>query len=300
MGLLFALLFPVLFVVVLLTIKTFFVVDQQTTAIIERFGKFHSTRKPGLHIKIPFVDRIADRINMRICQLDVRVETKTQDNVFIGIQVSVQYYVIEEAVYDAYYKLEDPTNQITSYIFDVVRAEVPKMKLDDVFAKKDDVAVAIRQELQEAMQNYGYRIEKALVTDIEPDMDVKHAMNRINAAEREKIAAEFEAEAARIKIVATARAEAESKKLQGQGIADQRREIAKGLEESIQLLNNANVPATDASMLVMITQYFDTLQSIGANSNSNLILLPNSPEAASNMLANMTAAFASAGKVDTQ
>jgi regulator of protease activity HflC (stomatin/prohibitin superfamily) len=214
------------------------------------------------------------------------------------MKVSVQYQVIKEQVADSFYKLENPENQITSYVFDVVRAEVPKLKLDDVFVRKDDIAIAVKGELQEAMQSYGYDIVKALVTDIDPDEQVKHAMNRINAAEREKTAAEYESEAQRIRIVAVAKAEAESKKLQGQGIADQRREIAKGLEESVRMLNNVNIGSQEASSLIVVTQHYDTLHSIGANNRSNLVLLPNSPTAASNMLNDMMAAMVSASKLE--
>jgi len=237
-------------------------------------GKFHSVRHAGLHLKIPFIDNITKRLTLKIQQLDVLIDTKTLDNVFIKMRVSVQYQVIRNQVSDAYYKLEDPHNQITSYVFDVVRAEVPKLKLDDVFVKKDDIAIAVKAEIQEAMQSYGYDIIKALVTDIDPDEQVKQAMNRINAAEREKTAAEYESEAERIRIVAVAKAEAESKKLQGQGIADQRREIAKGLEESVKMLNSVNINAQEASALIVVTQHYDTLHSIGANNRSNLVLLP--------------------------
>ena len=213
---------------------TFFVVKQQSAAIIERFGKFTSVRQSGLQLKIPIIDRVAGRLSLRIQQLDVVVETKTKDDVFVKIKVSVQFMVIKDKVYDAFYKLDYPHDQITSYVFDVVRAEVPKMILDDVFEKKDDIAIAVKRELNEAMSTYGYDIINTLITDIDPDIQVKNAMNRINAADREKTAAEFESEAQRIRIVAKAKAEAESKKLQGQGIADQRREIARGLVESVE------------------------------------------------------------------
>lgn len=277
-----------------------FTVKQQNCAIVERFGRFRAIRKAGLHVKIPVVDRVVATISLRIQQLDVLVETKTQDNVFLSIKTSVQFQVLEESVFEAYYRLEDPQGQITSYIFDVVRAEVPKMKLDDVFARKDDVAIAIRDELQEAMRSYGYYIVKTLVTDIDPDSQVKQAMNRINAAEREKLAAEYEAEAERIKIVAKAKAEAESKRLQGQGIADQRREIAKGLEESVKLLNGVNISPHEASALIVVTQHYDTLHSIGAASKSNLILLPNAPDASNRLLADTIVSFAAAGTVKTE
>ena len=286
------------FVILLVLLVSLFTVKQETAAIIERLGKFHSVRHAGLHLKIPFIDNITKRLTLKIQQLDVLIDTKTLDNVFIKMRVSVQYQVIRNQVSDAYYKLEDPHNQITSYVFDVVRAEVPKLKLDDVFVKKDDIAIAVKAEIQEAMQSYGYDIIKALVTDIDPDEQVKQAMNRINAAEREKTAAEYESEAERIRIVAVAKAEAESKKLQGQGIADQRREIAKGLEESVKMLNSVNINAQEASALIVVTQHYDTLHSIGANNRSNLVLLPNSPMAANSMLNDLIVAMNSAHKVE--
>jgi len=288
----------IIFLGLIVLFASFFTVKQETAAIVERFGKFLTVRQSGLHLKIPFIDQVAKRLNLRIQQLDVIIDTKTLDNVFIRMKVSVQYQVIRNQVGDAYYRLENPENQITSYVFDVVRAEVPKLKLDDVFVKKDDVAIAVKGELQEAMQSYGYDIIKALVTDIDPDEQVKHAMNRINAAEREKTVAEYESEAQKIRIIAVAKAEAESKKLQGQGIADQRREIAKGLEESVKMLNDAGINAQEASALIVVTQHYDTLHSIGANNRSNLVLLPNSPSAASTMLNDLVVSMAATQKMD--
>ena len=276
---------------------TFFIVKQQSAAIVERFGKFLSVRQSGLQIKIPLVDNVAGRLSLRIQQLDVVVETKTKDDVFVKVKVSVQYKVIKDKVYDAFYKLDFPQDQITSYVFDVVRAEVPKMILDDVFEKKDEIANAVKSELNDAMSNYGYDIIKALVTDIDPDAEVKTAMNKINAAERQKVAAQYEGDAARILIVEKAKAEAESKRLQGQGIADQRREIARGLEESVDVLNNVGINSQEASALIVVTQHYDTLQSIGGETNSNLILLPNSPQAGSTMLNDMVAAFTASSKI---
>ena len=281
----------------LILLSSFFTVKQQTAVVIERFGKFTSIRNSGLQLKIPIIDRVAGRVNLRIQQLDVLIETKTKDNVFIKMKVSVQFKVIQDKVYEAFYKLEFPHDQITAYVFDVVRAEVPKLILDDVFVRKDDIAIAVKRELNEAMTTYGYDIINTLVTDIDPDIQVKNAMNRINAADREKTAAEFESEAQRIRIVAKAKAEAESKKLQGQGIADQRREIARGLVESVEVLNNVGINSQEASALIVVTQHYDTLQAIGADANSNLILLPNSPQAGSDMLNNMIASFSASSQV---
>ena len=285
------------FLAVVFLLSTFFTVRQQTAVSIERFGKFESIRHSGLQMKIPIIDKIAARISLKIQQLDVIVETKTLDDVFVTIKVSVQFVVITEKVYDAIYKLEYPHDQITSYVFDVVRAEVPKMKLDDVFVKKDDIAIAVKREVQESMETYGYDIIKTLVTDIDPDAQVKAAMNRINAAEREKVAAQYEGDAQRILIVEKAKAEAESKRLQGQGIADQRREIARGLVESVDVLQKVGVSSQEASALIVITQHYDTLQAVGQQTNSNLILLPNSPEAGSEMLNNMITSFTASAQV---
>ncbi len=275
----------------------FFIVKQQSAAIVERFGRFIGVRHSGLQLKIPIVDRIAGRVSLRVQQLDVSVETKTKDDVFVKIKVSVQYKVIKDKVYEAFYKLDFPQDQITSYVFDVVRAEVPKMILDDVFEKKDDIAIAVKTELNDAMINYGFDIIKTLVTDIDPDAQVKDSMNRINASEREKVAAQFEGDAQRILIVERAKAEAESKRLQGQGIADQRREIARGLEDSVKVLNGVNINSQEASALIVVTQHYDTLQSVGSASNSNLILMPNSPQAGSEMLNNMVASFTASNQI---
>lgn len=283
--------------VVFLFFSSFFTVKQQTAVIIERFGKYNSIRHSGLQLKIPVIDRIAGRVNLKIQQLDVIIETKTKDNVFVKMKVSVQYKVLQEKVYEAFYKLEYPHDQITSYVFDVVRAEVPKLILDHVFERKDDIAIAVKRELNEAMTTYGYDIINTLITDIDPDIQVKNAMNRINAADREKVAAEYEAEASRIRIVAKAKAEAESKRLQGQGIADQRREIARGLVESVDVLNKVGINSQEASALIVVTQHYDTLQAIGSDANSNLILLPNSPQAGSDMLNNMVASFTASNQV---
>ncbi len=290
--------FPILVLLgLILFFGAIFTVKQQTTAIIERFGKFVSIRQAGLQFKLPIIDRIVGRVNLKIQQLDVIVETKTKDDVFVQLKISVQFQILKQKVFDAFYKLQNPHEQITAFIFDTVRAEVPKMKLDDVFEKKDDIALAIQRELKEAMFNYGYDIVKALVTDIDPAEQVKAAMNRINAAEREKVAAQYEGDAQRIIIVEKAKAEAESKRLQGQGIANQRREIAKGLEESMDVLNRAGINSQEASALIIITQHYDTLQAVGERTNSNLIMLPNTPSTASNMLNDMTASLVAANKI---
>ncbi|WP_212113288.1 SPFH domain-containing protein [Candidatus Shikimatogenerans silvanidophilus] len=276
-----------------------FVVKQQNAVVIERLGKFYKIKQAGLNFKIPIIDEITGKINLKIQQLDVVIDTKTKDNVFIRLKVSVQFKVISDRVFDAFYKLDNKNMQINSYIFDVVRAKVPKMKLDDVFEKKYDIAIEIKAELEESMKNYGYSIIKALVTDILPDEKVKNAMNRINTSEREKVAAEYEAEAKRIKIVTKAKAESEAKKLQGKGIADQRIEIAKGLLESVEILkNNVGISSQEAYSLLVMTQHYETLQYIGESNKSNLILLPNSPGIAKDMLINLISSISSANYIN--
>ena len=258
---------------------TFFTVEQRTVAIVQRLGKFVREAPPGLHTKIPFLDAVAGRINLRVQQLDVTIETKTEDNVFVQIVVAVQYYVLPEKVYDAFYKLQDATRQITSFVFDVVRAQVPKIKLDDVFERKDEIANTVKAELAQVMEGFGYGILKALVTDIDPDAKVKEAMNDINAAQRLRVAATEKGEADRILKVKSAEGEAQSKALQGRGIADQRQAIVAGLRDSVDEFQKS-VPGTtakDVMNLVLMTQYFDMLKEIGASSRTNAILIPHSP-----------------------
>ena len=273
------------------------IIPERQSWVIQRLGKFNRISLPGLKFKIPFIETIASKENLRIQQLDVDVETKTLDDVFVILKISVQYRIISEKVFEAFYELDDPHGQIASYIFDEVRAEVPKLGLDDVFGKKDDVAMAVRENISQQMEQYGYKIVKTLITDINPDELVKASMNKINAAERKKVAAQYEGDAERILIVEKAKAEAQSKRLQGQGIADQRREIARGLEESVDVLNNVGINSQEASALIVVTQHYDTLQSIGGETNSNLILLPNSPQAGSEMLNNMVASFSASNQI---
>ncbi|MFQ3652206.1 MAG: SPFH domain-containing protein [Gemmataceae bacterium] len=257
----------------------FFTVEQQTAAIVQRFGKFVAIATPGLNLKIPLIDAVAGRINLRVQQLDVRVETKTEDNVFLQAVVSVQYHVLPTKVYEAFYRLADPEAQITSYVFDVVRARVPQIKLDDVFEKKDEIADAVKSELAEVMDDFGYGILKALVTDIDPDPKVKAAMNEINAAQRMRVAATEKGEADRILKVKAAEAEAQSKALQGKGIADQRKAIVDGLRLSVEEFRHGVPGATaqDVMNLVLMTQFFDTLKEVGLSSQTNTIMIPHSP-----------------------
>ncbi len=256
-----------------------FTVEQRTVAVVQRFGKFVREAGPGIQMKVPFIDHVAGRVNLRVQQLDVGIETKTEDNVFVKMIVAVQYFVLPDRVYDAFYKLDDASRQIRSYVFDVVRAQVPKIKLDDVFEKKDDIAEAVKVELSHVMEGFGYGILKALVTDIEPDPRVKEAMNEINAAQRMRVAANEKGEAERILKVKLAQGDAESKALQGKGIADQRQAIVAGLRDSVDEFQRS-VPGTtakDVMNLVLMTQYFDMLKEIGASSRSNAILIPHSP-----------------------
>ena len=259
--------------------SAFFTVEQRTTAIVQRFGKFMREAGPGIQIKVPYIDRVVGRVNLRVQQLDVEIETKTEDNVFVRMVVAVQYFVLPEKAYDAFYKLEDANRQITSFVFDVVRAQVPKIKLDDVFEKKDDIANIVKSELAQVMEGFGYGILKALVTDIDPDAKVKESMNEINAAQRMRVAATERGEADRILKVKAAEGEAQSKALQGRGIADQRQAIVAGLRDSVDEFRKS-VPGTtakDVMNLVLMTQYFDMLKEIGASSRSNAILIPHSP-----------------------
>jgi regulator of protease activity HflC (stomatin/prohibitin superfamily) len=257
----------------------FFTVQQQTTAIVERFGRFLRTAKPGLNFKVPYIDYVVQRVSLRVQQLPVEVETKTLDNVFVKLFVAVQFRVIDGREQDSYYKLQDHVEQIKSYVLDVVRAKVPKMTLDEVFEKKDDVGQAVKSELDVSMQVYGFEIPNALVTDVNPADNVKAAMNDIQTQQRLQVAAAAKGEANKILVVKAAEAEAESKRLQGEGIANQRKAIITGLKDSVEDFAKTVPGSTpqDVMQLVLMTQYFDTLKDIAANDHSNTILVPHSP-----------------------
>lgn len=276
------LLFLLVLAPVMLILSFFFVVRTKEAVVIETFGKFSRIALAGLRIKIPLIQQKVGRLNLKILQLPVVVETKTKDDVFVKVVISVQYQVAagKDNIEKAFYALDNPAQQITSYVFDTVRSEVPKLTLDEVFAEKDRIAVSVGKELNSIMGEFGYNIIKSLVTDIDPDSKVKEAMNEINASKRLKEAAKEKAEADKIQVVAIAEAEAESKRLQGEGIANQRKAIANGLQESAEDLQQA-IPGSDAMTvmnLLMVTQYFDTLQEM-AKSGVNTVFMPSNPGA---------------------
>src|SRR5260370_7897911 len=258
-----------------------FQVRTAEAVVIQRMGKFLCVANAGMNFKLPWLDQIAGRIDLRVQQLALDVETKTKDNVFVKIPVSVQYHVIPAKVYEAFYKLANPKQQISSYLFNCLLGHVPKMNLDDAFLQQSDIAVAIKEGLDDVMKTYGYAIDQALVTDIEPDEKVKSAMNEINSAPPEQVAASARGEAEKILKVKQAEAEAESKALQGQGIANQRKAIIEGLKQSIEAFSAAveGAAAKDVMMLVLVTQYLDTIKEIGAQDKTNTLFMSHSPSA---------------------
>jgi regulator of protease activity HflC (stomatin/prohibitin superfamily) len=290
----------VVFLIVLGVGGSLFVVNQQTAVVVQRFGRFARVAYPGLNLKIPFIESTAGRLNLRVQQLDVRVETKTEDNVFVHVVVAVQYHVLSDKIYEAFYRLSRPEVQITAYVFDVVRARVPRIKLDELFEKKDEIADAVRSELDHVMAEFGYGILKALVTDIDPDAKVKEAMNEINSAQRLRVAATEKGEAERILKVKSAEAEAQSKALQGKGIADQRKAIIEGLRESVDTFQRGVPGATaqDVMNLVLMTQYFDTLKEVGATARTNTLLLTHSPGVLADLADQIRTSFLAAEQVN--
>ena len=281
---------PVLIILIVgIFLLTFFTVSQQTVVIIERFGKYNRMCNPGLHFKIPLIERKSGTLNMRIRQLDVPVETKTEDNVFVKVSISVQFFVLDKKEFEAFYKLDNTEQQITAYVFDVVRARVPELTLDDLFVKKDDIADAVKNELTEIMGQFGYGIVKALVTDLDPDAKVKAAMNEINEAQRLRVAASEKGEAEKILIVKEAEAQATSNALRGKGIADERKAIIDGLKASIDDFQKSisGTGPMEVMNLVLLTQYFDSLKSIAQSDNSSSIFVPHSPGALSDFSTQM-------------
>jgi len=257
-------------------------IEHQTTGVVESCGDYSRLATPGLNVFNIFCgETLRGVVSLRLQQLDVSCETKTHDNVFITLMCSVQYQVIPGRVYDAFYQLTDHTQQIRAYVFDAVRAEVPKMILDDVFEQKDDIARVVREEVSRAMEPYGFEIIQALITDINTDHKVKEAMNEINASQRMRVAAREKAEAEKTLLVKAAEADAESKFLAGTGIARQRKALIEGLRDSVVDFSE-QIPGSSAKEvmdLVLITQYFDTLKELGAKSRTSTLFVPHSPAA---------------------
>ena len=286
------------FFILSIILGSFFTVQQQTRAIVERFGRYVRTSRPGLHFKIPYIEAIVQRVSLRVQQLLIEVETKTLDNVFVKILVAVQYRVVEGSEADSYYKLQDHQEQIKSYVLDVVRAKVPRMNLDEVFEKKDDIGTAVKSELDVSMKIYGFEIPNALVTDVNPADSVKAAMNEIQTQQRLQVAAAAKGEANKILVVKNAEAEAESKRLQGEGIAKQRRAIVDGLRESIAAFKEAvgGVSEREVLNLVLLTQYFDTIKEIGVSAGSKVILTPHVPSGMTDLSAQLREAIITGGE----
>lgn len=265
----------------LIVISSLYVVKQQSVAIIERFGRYEKISNSGIHMRAPFgIDKIAARVQLRLLQSEIIVETKTQDNVFVTMNVATQYRVNENNVTDAYYKLMRPEAQIKSYIEDALRSSVPKLTLDELFEKKDEIALEVQRQVAEEMSTYGYIIVKTLITKVEPDAEVKQSMNEINAAQRKRVAAQELAEADKIKIVTAAEAEAEKDRLHGVGIAEQRKAIVDGLADSIKELKGANVDLTEEQIMsiLLTNQYLDTLNNFADKEGNNTIFLPANPD----------------------
>src|SRR5437588_2150221 len=265
----------------------FFTVEQQERAIVERFGKFVRVGGPGLQRKTPFVERVAGKMSLQVEQLNADIETKTKDNVFVHVQIAVQYKVGAQAqqVQDAYYKLEDPEVQMKSYAFDVVRSHIPSMNLDEAHADAATIAMHIQDTLHKQMAEYGYEIVKALVTNIEPDQRVKDAMNNINAAQRNQVAASSQGDAQKTLAVKKAEGERETMRLQGEGVAAERKAIAEGLHESLEIIAQHGLDPKEAMALVALTQYTDMIRALGEGSRTNTILLPHSPSGVGDLMA---------------
>jgi regulator of protease activity HflC (stomatin/prohibitin superfamily) len=298
MDVVFWILFAFVAVIALsLVLGSFFTVRTAEVAVITRFGKFLRVADPGLNWKFPYFDSVAGVVSLRVNQISLTMETKTKDNVFVTIPISVQNRVRPEKVYDAYYKLSDPTAQIKSYVERVILGHVPGMTLDEVFASQSSIAAAVKQELDADMATFGFEIVNVLVTDIVPDAKVKSAMNDINAAQREQVAANARGEAEKILVVKKAEAEAESKALQGQGIANQRKAIIEGLQVSIEQFQKVvdGASSKDVMQLVMVTQYFDTLKSIGESDKTNTLFLAHSPSAVKDVSAQILDSMLVAG-----
>ena len=285
--------------VIVVALSGLFTVEQQTRVVVERFGRFLLVAGPGLHWRIPIVDRIAGRLSHRVQELEIKVESKTADDVFVDLIIAIQSVIgeDEETVKAAFYRLSNPQQQISSYVFDTVRAQVPEMPVDHVFSEKDKIASNVKERLQDTMRAYGYTIVQALVNDIQPDPHVKEAMNKVNASARLKEAARNEAEAQKIRTIAEAEAEARAKELQGMGIAKQRLAIANGLKDSVEACSEAGISPEEATKMVLLTQHYDTVTAVGTHSKATIIMVPYAPDGMNQVGEQITTALLATNEV---
>lgn len=280
------------FIGLVLFLASFFTVEQQTVRMVTRFGSFKRVAGDGPHFRIPFVDGISRPLSLRTQQHNVAVDSITRDKVTLKLNVSVQFEVIAESAREAFYRLANPEQQIESYVFDAVRSTVPEMDLDEVFQNKNRIATAVERELRADMQQFGFRILKALVTEVTPDAKVVAAMNEINANQRLQVAAAAKGEAEKILIVKQAEAEAEQKRLRGEGVAAERTAIAKGIKESASLIKDAlgqGLNPEHVMDILLTTQGYDAMRDIGGNAKATVVFLPNSARGMQELLSATTA-----------
>ena len=264
----------------------YFIVRTREAAILERLGKFQKVAHAGLHFKMPWVDRVRDKISLQVRQLDVMVETKTKDNVFVQIPVAVQYEVVQGREREAYYMLSNHEQQIVAYVQDNVRSSVANMNLDDSFSSKDTIARNVAASLRDNMAEYGWNFVNTLVTDIRPDSRVRESMNSINAAQREREAAVAQAEAEKIRVVKEAEGAAEAKKLQGRGVADQRKEIVEGIAQQYEMLRDAGVEESPEA-LMLVSQYLDAMVDVSHNGQASVLYMPSNPQGMGDLFSGM-------------
>ena len=273
-------------------------VQQSEVAICESWGRYADTHYPGIHCLVPCKDNVAGRLTLRTRELHIRVETKTKDNVFVNVTVTIMFKVLEGSLKQAFYELSMPDQQLQSYVLNNVRAQIPKYELDQLFVAKDEIAKTLKTELEHEMNQFGYTIVQTLITDIDPDHTVKRAMNEINAAQRLRVAAHDKAEAEKLAVVKAAEADAESKRLSGVGLAEQRKAIILGLHDSIRMFtSNTNITQMEVMELLLMNQYFDTLKEMTAASKATTVFIPHNPDAVNNIGGQIRQGLLEAGQV---
>lgn len=254
-----------------------FIVPQQKIYIIERLGKFNRVATAGLHLMIPFIEHRATIMDMRILQLENTIVTKTKDDTFVSLKVAVQYRIDKSRVYEAFYELSDPQDQIKSYIEDSVRNSVPDITLDQTFSQKDEIAQQVKALLQEKMTQFGYSIISTLITDIQPDQAVVNAMNSINEAQRRRQAAKELAEAEKITVVTKAEAQRDEMRLHGEGVAQQRKAIIDGLMQSVTDLQDTGLNSQQIMSVILANQYIDVLNGFADSQNTKILFTDGKP-----------------------
>ncbi|KEG07108.1 hypersensitive-induced response protein 1-like [Trypanosoma grayi] len=249
-------------------------VGQSEVAVLETCGRFNTIAGPGCHCVLPWTYK-AGTLSMRLREHHFMIRSKTKDNVFVTLKLTINVQVVPDRVDAAFYGLEEPLSIIQSYVENSVEAKIPLYNLEALFIERGTISQQLKNETDAIMEVYGWDIVSALITEIDPGDEMTEAINSIQKYQRLRVAAVDEAETKKMQRVRAAEALCESRRLAGQGLAEQRKAIVAGLRKSVEVMrHDANgLNNEDVLNLLLINQYYDTMKSVAENSGGSLLII---------------------------